>query len=152
MKAIRKMIGLLMVLLLAASLAGTAFATGGGSITVENPKSGETYTAYRVFDVVYNEDKSAYSYTIAADSQWLNVVQSYEGVTLSELVTDGDGNSFYIVSQNDDFSAAAFAKLLQAAMEGKPELRWYLQTARLPQPVWIWAIISYPAPMAPSVI
>ena len=119
MKAIRKMIGLLMVLLLAASLAGTAFATGGGSITVENPKSGETYTAYRVFDVVYNEDKSAYSYTIAADSQWLSVVQSYEGVTLSELVTDGDGNSFYIVSQNDDFSAAAFAKLLQAAMEGK---------------------------------
>ena len=108
-----------MVLALTVTLTVTAFAAGGGSITVENPKEGETYTAYRIFAVKYNEDKTAYSYTIAADSQWLAVVQGYAGVTLSDAVTDGDGNTFYIVTKNDDFSAAAFAKTLQGAMEGK---------------------------------
>ena len=89
MKAIRKTVGLLMVLMLAISLATTTFAADSGSITVENPKAGETYTAYLVFDVVYNEAKSAFSYTIAANSQWLEVVQAYAGVTLSDAVTDG---------------------------------------------------------------
>ena len=119
MKTIRKAIGLLMILALTVTLSVTAFAAGGGSITVENPKDGETYTAYRIFDVVYNEDQSAYSYTIAADSQWLAAVQGYAGVTLSDAVTDGDGNTFYIVTKNDSFSAAAFAKALQDALEGK---------------------------------
>lgn len=119
MKTIRKAIGLLMILALTVTLSVTAFAAGGGSITVENPKDGETYTAYLIFDVVYNEDQSAYSYTIAADSQWLAAVQGYAGVTLSDAVTDGDGNTFYIVTKNDSFSAAAFAKALQDALEGK---------------------------------
>ena len=108
-----------MILALTVTLSVTAFAAGGGSITVENPKDGETYTAYLIFDVVYNEDQSAYSYTIAADSQWLAAVQGYAGVTLSDAVTDGDGNTFYIVTKNDSFSAAAFAKALQDALEGK---------------------------------
>ena len=108
-----------MILALTVTLSVTAFAAGGGSITVENPKDGETYTAYRIFDVVYNEDQSAYSYTIAADSQWLAAVQGYAGVTLSDAVTDGDGNTFYIVTKNDSFSAAAFAKALQDALDGK---------------------------------
>ena len=119
MKAIQRVIGTLVALLLVASMAGTVFAAGDGSITIENPKAGETYQAHLIFDVVYNSDKSAYSYTIASDSQWLTVVQSYAGVTLSDEVTDGDGNSFYIITKNDTFSAAAFSKTLQSALEGK---------------------------------
>lgn len=119
MKSIRKTIGLIMVLMLTMALVTTAFAAGSGSITVENPKAGEAYTAYLVFDVVYNDEKSAYAYTIASDSQWLPVVQTYSGVTLSDAVTDGNGNTFYIVEKNDAFSAAAFAKVLQGALEGK---------------------------------
>ena len=119
MKAIRKAIGLLTVLALTVTMSVAVFAATGGSITVENPKEGETYTAYRIFDVVYNDNQSAYSYTIASDSLWLPVVKSYTGVTLSDAVTDGDGNTFYIVTKNDQFSAAAFAKLLQGAAEGK---------------------------------
>lgn len=119
MKAIRKTIGLLMVLAMVLSLSNTVLAANGGSITVENPKEGETYKAYRIFEVVYNDDRSAYSYTIGSDSLWLPVVQAYTGVTLSEAVTDGDGNTFYIVTKNDNFSAAAFAKALQGAVEGK---------------------------------
>jgi len=107
-----------MILMLTMALAITVFAAGSGSITVENPKDGETYTAYLIFDVVYNEDKSAYSYTIASDSQWLTTVQGYAGVTLSDAVTDADGNTFYIVTKNDAFSAAAFANVLKAAGQG----------------------------------
>lgn len=119
MKTIQKMIGALVALVLLASMTGTVFAAGNGSITIENPRAGETYQAHLIFDVVYNSDKSAYSYTIASDSQWLTVVQSYAGVTLSDVVTDGDGNSFYIITKNDTFSAAAFSKTLQSALEGK---------------------------------
>lgn len=119
MKATRRILAAVFVLMLTAALTVTAFAAGNGSITVENPKSGETYTAYRIFDVVYNDDQSAYSYTIAADSQWLEVVQSYGGVDLSDPVTDGNGNTYHIVTKDDTFSAAEFANVLKGALEGK---------------------------------
>lgn len=119
MKPIRRIFVSLLALALLVALSTTAFAAGGGSITVENPKTGEAYTAYLIFDVVYNTDKSAYSYTIAADSQWLATVQGYEGISLSEAVTDGNGNTYHIVTKNDSFSAAAFAKVLQGALDGK---------------------------------
>ena len=119
MKPIRRFFAIFLALMLITALTTTAFAADSGSITVENPKEGEAYTAYLIFDVVYNTEKSAYSYTIAADSPWLSTVQSYEGVTLSDVVTDGDGNAFYIVTKNDDFSAAEFANTLQGALDGK---------------------------------
>lgn len=119
MKLIRKMIGSLLALMLILGAVPAVLAAGGGSITVENPKSGENYTAYLVFDVVYNEEQSAYAYTIASDSQWLSVVRAYPGVTLSDAVTNGSGNTFYVVQKNDSFSAAAFAKALQGALDGK---------------------------------
>lgn len=119
MKPISRIASLLLALIMIIAMATTVFAASDGSITVENPKEGETYTAYKIFDVVYKEDKTAYSYTIASDSLWLTAVQSYAGITLSEAVTDGDGNTFHIVTQNNDFSAAAFAKVLQGAMAGK---------------------------------
>lgn len=119
MKAIRRVIGLIMVLALTMVLATTALAADSGSITVENPKDGEVYTAYLIFDVIYNQEKSAYSYTIGSDSQWLPVVQSYAGVTLSDQVTDGEGNTFFVVTKNDAFSAAAFANALKSNLAGK---------------------------------
>jgi len=119
MKSARKTIGLIMALIMTVSLTLTVFAAESGSITVENPREGEKYTAYLIFDVVYNEGQSAYTYTIAPDSQWLETVQGYAGITLSDAVTDGDGNTFHIVTKNESFSAAAFANILQAAMDGK---------------------------------
>ena len=119
MKSTHKITKLVIAIILIASLTTVIFAADSGSITVENPKTGENYTAYLIFDVIYNSDKSAYSYTIAADSQWLATVQAYSGVTLSDLVTDGDGNSFYIVTENENFSAAVFSKTLKENLEGK---------------------------------
>ena len=52
------MIVSLLAMTLLLTLSMTAFAAEGGSITVENPKDGEVYKAYLIFDVVYNTDKS----------------------------------------------------------------------------------------------
>ena len=119
MKKASRIAALLLALAVTMSLATAVFAAGSDSITVENPGNGETYTAYKIFDVIYKDDKTAYSYTIAANSAWLTAVQSYDGITLSDAVTDGDGNTFHIVTENDDFSAAVFANVLKNAMAGK---------------------------------
>lgn len=119
MNPMKRFVSILLALILLCSTATVAFAAGEGSITVENPKDGQDYIAYKIFDVEYNADNTAYTYTIAADSEWLSAVQAYEGVSLSTLMTDADGNGFYTVSTNDSFSAAAFAAVLKATVEGK---------------------------------
>lgn len=119
MKTISRAASVMLVLAVIMMLAVPAFAAGSGSITVDNPRTGETYTAYKIFDVVYNADQSAYSYTIASDSPWLSTVQAFSGINLSDAVTDGDGNTFYIVEENNSFSAAEFAKALKSALSGK---------------------------------
>lgn len=119
MKTISRAASVMLVLAVIMMLAVPTFAAGSGSITVDNPRTGETYTAYKIFDVVYNADQSAYSYTIASDSPWLSTVQAFSGINLSDAVTDGDGNTFYIVEENNSFSAAEFAKALKSALSGK---------------------------------
>ena len=116
----KKTASLLLALCMVLAMSANVFAAGEtGSITVENPMVGQTYTAYKIFDVEYNGDKTAYSYTIAADSAWLDVVRGYDGVTLSGLVTDGDGRTYYVVTENGSFAAGAFSALLKANVSGK---------------------------------
>ena len=76
---------------------------------------GQTYTAYKIFDVTYDEDKSTYAYSIASDSEWYAVVSLYDGITLTKAASE---NTF-AVTKNDSFSAAAFANVLKAAVAGK---------------------------------
>ncbi len=115
MKNKKTLLSALLVLVMVLSLAITAFAAETGSITVENPKTGETYTAYKIFDVVYSEDQTAYSYTIDSGSEWYDAVSAYQGVTL-EQVTD---TTTYNVVKNEKYSAAAFAAALDSAVAGK---------------------------------
>lgn len=116
----KKTASLLLALCMVFAMSVNVLAAGeSGSITVENPIAGQTYTAYKIFDVEYNEDQTAYSYTIDADSEWLSVVQGYGGVTLSEAVTDGDGRTFYVVTENSSFAAGAFSVLLKENVSGK---------------------------------
>lgn len=56
MKASKRILSLLLVLMIVLSLSVTAFAAETGTITVDNPVTGETYTAYKIFDVSYNND------------------------------------------------------------------------------------------------
>lgn len=112
----KKLASLFLVLMMVVGMVGSVSAEETtGSITVNNPKAGETYTAYKIFDVTYNADKSSYAYSIAANSEWFETVNSYNGLTLT-LLSDGQTNS---VVPNDKYSAPEFASVLKAAVEGK---------------------------------
>ena len=120
MKHARKLASLLLALVMVFALATTAFAAGTGIITVDNPITGQTYTAYKIFDVVYNEGKTAYSYTIENTSAWFGTVQTYaqkegSGLTLTQV----NGSTTYNVTTTDAFSAPGFAAALKAAVTGK---------------------------------
>lgn len=117
MKTMKKLTCVMVALVLMLALCVTAFAAGTGSITVDNPRNGVTYTAYKIFDVVYDSKKEAYSYTIALNpkSPWYDIVNGYKGVKLTPTAT-GDVS---IVEKTNEFSAAEFSNLLHANINGK---------------------------------
>lgn len=127
MKCTRKLASLLLALVMVFALAITAFATDPGtttitgSITVDNPVADRTYTAYKIFDVVYDDARVNYSYTIKGDSEWYNTVNGYateaNGLTLTP-VADTTANT-YVVTITDAFSAPKFAAALNAEVTGK---------------------------------
>ena len=127
MKHARKLTSLLLALVMVFALAvtvaadGTTGTTGTGSITVENPIEGQNYTAYKIFNVVYDEaTPKHYSYTIENTSEWFSTVETYanganSGLTLTKV---GDTTT-YVVTTTGDFSAPPFADALKAAVAGK---------------------------------
>ena len=121
MKHVKKLASLLLALVMVCALATTAFAAGEtGSITVDNPIEGQTYTAYQIFDVTYNTGETAYSYTIDSTSQWFGTVQTYAGTAGNGLtLTQVNGSTTYNVSTTADFSAPKFADALKADVAGK---------------------------------
>lgn len=120
MKTMKKLTCVMVALVLMLALCVTAFAAGTGSITVDNPKGGVTYTAYKIFDVVYDTGKTAFSYTIAGSSPWYSVVDAYAKTTDSHLtLAKAASEDTYIVTTTAGFSAAKFSAALKAAVEGK---------------------------------
>ncbi len=130
MKSTRKLASLLLALVMVFALATTAFAaetgttTTKGTITVENPVDGQTYTAYKIFDVTYDGDGN-YSYTIAVDSTnpWLLDVRYYAALPNSGLEehivrTPVEEKPFY--TTNDKFSPAEFAAYLKGKLDKHP--------------------------------
>lgn len=124
MKHARKLASLLLALVMVFALATTAFATETGTtttgtITVANPVEGQTYTAYKIFDVVYDAAKKHYSYTIDNTSEWFGTVSAYateaHGLTLTEVL----GTTTYVVTTTGAFSAPPFADALKADVNGK---------------------------------
>ena len=116
MKHARKLTSLLLALVMVFALAVTVAAEETGSITVDNPIEGQNYTAYKIFDVVYDGAKKNYSYTIESTSEWYQTVSSYTtGLTLNK-VGDTTSNT-YVVTTTDAFSPAAFADALKKALD-----------------------------------
>lgn len=116
----KKIISVLLALVMTLALSVSALAAGEGSITVDNPKAGETYTAYKIFDVSYNADKPAYSYTIQGNSAWFETVKNYATETNGLTLTAASGvANTYVVTTTSKFSAPAFAAKLKAALDGK---------------------------------
>lgn len=124
MKHARKLASLLLALVMVFALATTAFATGTvttpttGTITVDNPQNGTTYTAYKIFDVVY-DTKGHYSYTIDSTSEWFNTVDTYSKQTNSGLTLAQVGVTTYVVTTGNGFSAPDFAVALKGNVTGK---------------------------------
>ena len=125
MKHARKLASLLLALVMVFALATTAFAAGTvttpptGTITVENPVEGQTYTAYKIFDVVYDAD-GHYSYTIDSNNEWYGTVSDYaRGATHGLQLTQVNGGNTYVVTTNNGFSAPDFANALKADVKGK---------------------------------
>ncbi len=102
-------IALAIVMILALSV--PAFAAKNDSITINNAKEGETYSIYKLFDlVVDNEETPAkYSYTVA--SEWASFFAA--GGAGAGYVTIENG---YVTAISD---AAALAKAAAGALEGK---------------------------------
>ncbi len=127
MKHARKLTSLLLALVMVFALAVTVAAeettgtTGTGSITVDNPIAGQNYTAYKIFDVVYNDGQTAYSYTIDSTSAWFNTVDTYSKQTNSGLTLTKVGDTTtYVVTTTGDFSAPPFADALKKALDANP--------------------------------
>ena len=123
MKHARKLASLLLALVMVFALATTAFAdetvTTTGTITVENPVEDQTYTAYKIFDVVY-DTKDHYSYTIDSNNEWYGTVSAYANNTARGLtLTQVKGTTTYVVTTTRAFSAPDFAGALKADVNGK---------------------------------
>ncbi len=114
MKTMKKIAAIVLAVVMALAMTTIAFAAGTGSITVDNAIANEDYNAYKVFDVVYNADKTAYSYTISNTSPWYATVAAYTGITLTKTAAN---ENLFVAQQNSDFSAASFAKVLSDALE-----------------------------------
>ena len=119
MKHARKLASLLLALVMVFALATTAFATETGTtttgtITVANPVEGQTYTAYKIFDVVYDAAKKHYSYTIDDTSPWFETVKAYaDGANSGLTLTEVGFTTTYVVTTTGDFSAPEFAAALK---------------------------------------
>lgn len=128
MKHARKLASLLLALVMVFALATTAFATETetttttGTITVAKPVADRTYTAYKIFDVVYdtNAENGHYSYTIdSSTNEWYGTVSTYAQDTAHGLtLTQVNGGDTYVVTTGNGFRAPDFAVALKAAVNG----------------------------------
>ena len=102
----------------------TAFAAGTGTITVENPQSGQTYTAYKIFDTTKKTVGSddTYVYTIdSVNNKWFSIVNTYANTAENGLILtkQGESNIYYVEVDTNKFSATKFAEHLKT--NGIPE-------------------------------
>ena len=128
MKHARKLASLLLALVMVFALAVTAFASETvtppttGSITVDNPRAGQEYKAYKIFDVVYDAAKKHYSYTIDNTSEWFGTVSAYanrvnSGLTLTKV---GATDTYVVTIDENQFSAPSFAAALKGKLDKDP--------------------------------
>ena len=135
MKRTRKLASLLLALVMVFALATTALATDPGTttttgtITVDNPVAGRTYTAYKIFDVVYDATKEHYSYTLDPFTQdRLHMdVMGYATYPERGLVQHNVGTSdqadqvqMLYFTTNEKFSPAHFAAYLKEKLDNSP--------------------------------
>ena len=117
----KKIISLVLALALVMSLAigAAAETTAAGTITIGDAVQGQTYTAYKVFSVTYNTDKTTYNYSINSDSAFFDTVSAFAGIEENGLTLTqvGTGNTYNVTVDATKFNqdkAAALAAALNS--------------------------------------
>lgn len=112
-KTIKKLMAALLAVALLCVMAVPAFAAEGasGSITIDKAINGETYTAYKIFDVVSSkvetDGSTTYVYTVAEG--WAGF---FEQSNVKDYVTvDKSGQPAWVEGKKSDTDLQAFAKL-----------------------------------------
>ncbi len=123
MKKLNKIAGFLLALVMVFGLTTPAFADDSDSytITVNPAYSGETYTAYKIFDATYTLKERAVqpivSYTIEADSPWLSVVSAAPDVFV--LTQSAASSTTYVVTLKDErVDSTAILEVIQGIPNG----------------------------------
>ena len=117
MKKMKKLLSMLLTVIMVLAMTAPSFAdtTEGGKIIISNPKQG-VYTLYKVFDVVYAEDKtdsSGYSYyTKNTNNDWITFLGN-QGFTLQEVKDASGATVRYNVTDAANVVAAEFANALR---------------------------------------
>ena len=112
-KTFKKLMAALLAVALLCAMAVPAFAAEGasGTITIDKAINGETYTAYKIFDVVSSkvetDDKTTYVYTVAAG--WDNFFT--DATVKSYVNVDAHGQPTWVTGKDSDTDLQAFAKL-----------------------------------------
>lgn len=129
MKKANRILTLLLAVMMVFSLACTIFAAESdtvpvtpitnvkGAIVIENPMDSVEYYAYKIFDVSYNKDKTAYTYTISESNPFFNAVDTYakiEGNNIKLTETEGQPGTYVVVVTTPGFSEGAFSEAMQA--------------------------------------
>lgn len=127
MKKMKKFVSLILAAVMVMAMTVVAFAEGDasgtttkpGSITVSNPVKGKTYTAYKIFDVVYNDKKDAYAYSIQSTSDWFDDIEEYKDKKGTLSLNQVNNGTQYVVKTTGNFSASDFANYLNGKIDGK---------------------------------
>ncbi|MGN0405522.1 MAG: SpaH/EbpB family LPXTG-anchored major pilin [Bariatricus sp.] len=117
MKKLRKIWALMLSLAMMIVMGVSALAESGTTytITVNDAVNGQTYTAYKVFDVTYNASKTSYSYTIQSSSGFYDTVSSFASVSGNGLSLKRIGSTDeYNVIMDSSFNADQAGKLAKA--------------------------------------
>ena len=87
MKYTKKLLSLVLVLVLALAMAIPGMAA---TINISNAVKGQTYNAYKIFDVTKSGD--SYAYTMSTGNEWFGDVQAYatpdHKLTLTQTSSD----------------------------------------------------------------
>ncbi len=112
MKHAKKLASLLLAMVMVLSLTITAFAADDdGSITISNATVGESYSVYKVFDLTYEGEAVAYSYTKTGDSDELYTALTGEDSPFT--LTPSTTPNVYNVSLKDRKTAADVSEFLK---------------------------------------
>lgn len=93
MKRMKKMLSLLLVMLMVASMGVTVFAANGtGTIKVSNTTNGQEYKAYKIFDATVSSDNKI-AYSIKNTDAWYSLVSAEDSpFQLTATSTSGTYN------------------------------------------------------------